>query len=90
MVVDVSVMASVRHFADEVGARFPAAHVLVNNAGAWFTERRETSEGHEQTFATNALGPYLGLTRFGGHLSKQVRVVHGEGRQAEEATAHAT
>jgi NAD(P)-dependent dehydrogenase (short-subunit alcohol dehydrogenase family) len=33
--------------------------VLVNNAGAWFTERRKSPDGHELTFATNVLGPHL-------------------------------
>jgi NAD(P)-dependent dehydrogenase (short-subunit alcohol dehydrogenase family) len=58
-VVDVSNMASVRAFAADVSSKHDAVHVLVNNAGAWFTDRRETSEGHELTLATNVIGPYL-------------------------------
>ena len=57
--LDVADPASVRDFAHEVEARFPRVDVLVNNAGAWFTDRRETVRGHELTFATNVLGPYL-------------------------------
>lgn len=33
--------------------------LLINNAGAWFSEREETAEGHELTLATNVLGPHL-------------------------------
>ena len=34
-----------------------------------------------------ALWDALGLIRFGGHLLKQVEVVHGDGEEAEEAEA---
>lgn len=71
--VDVSSLASVRAFAREIAARHPAVHVLVNNAGAWFTDRRETSEGHELTWATNVLGPYL-LTKL---LAEPMRAAKG-------------
>jgi NAD(P)-dependent dehydrogenase (short-subunit alcohol dehydrogenase family) len=57
--VDMANTVSVRRFAAEVLAKAPKLHVLINNAGAWSSERRETSEGHEVTFATNVLGPYL-------------------------------
>jgi NAD(P)-dependent dehydrogenase (short-subunit alcohol dehydrogenase family) len=73
MKVDVSNMASVRSFAREVGQKHEAVHILVNNAGAWFTDRRVTSEGHELTFATNVLGPYL-LTKL---LTAQLRAAKG-------------
>ncbi len=59
---DVSRLASVR----EAAARFTAAHprldVLVNNAGVASRERKVTDEGHELTWATNVLAPFL-LTR---------------------------
>jgi len=57
--VDVSDMVSVRSFAAEVRAHHRALHILVNNAGAWTTDRRETRQGRELTFATNVMGPYL-------------------------------
>ena len=37
-------------------------HVLVNNAGLVLSERTETTDGFEATFATNHLGPFY-LTR---------------------------
>ena len=57
--VDLSSLASVRSFASRVGERHPKLHLLINNAGAWFNERRESRDGHEATLATNVLGPYL-------------------------------
>ncbi len=59
MQVDMADRASVRAFASSVGARFAELNVLVNNAGAWFTDRRVSSDGIELTFATNVLGPHL-------------------------------
>mgnify|MGYP003693965451 CR=1 FL=1 len=51
--------ASVQAFAAAFAERHPALDVLVNNAGAWFTGRRESPDGYELTFATNVLGPHL-------------------------------
>lgn len=59
LVIDVSSIASVRAAAAELGERHAKLDILVNNAGAWFTDRRETGEGHELTLATNVIGPYL-------------------------------
>jgi NAD(P)-dependent dehydrogenase (short-subunit alcohol dehydrogenase family) len=56
---DLSRLASVR----EAAARFAAAHprldVLVNNAGVAPRRREVTDEGHERTWATNVLAPFL-------------------------------
>ncbi|HVY49510.1 MAG TPA: SDR family NAD(P)-dependent oxidoreductase [Minicystis sp.] len=57
--VDVASIASVEAFAAAVTREHGRVHVLVNNAGAWFTERRASADGIELTFATNVLGPYL-------------------------------
>ena len=59
MIVDVASIASMRRFASAFSAKHDKLHVLVNNAGAWFTDRRDSPDGHELTFATNVLGPYL-------------------------------
>ena len=59
MKVDTADLASIRSFAASVAARFAEVNVLVNNAGAWFTDRRVSSDGIELTFATNVLGPHL-------------------------------
>jgi NAD(P)-dependent dehydrogenase (short-subunit alcohol dehydrogenase family) len=41
---------------------YPMLDVLINNAGAWWTDRRMSDDGVELVWATNVLGPYL-LTR---------------------------
>src|SRR6185437_5418695 len=41
MIVDVASIASMRRFASAFSAKHDKLHVLVNNAGAWFTDRRD-------------------------------------------------
>jgi NAD(P)-dependent dehydrogenase (short-subunit alcohol dehydrogenase family) len=60
--VDMSLRRSVRACAERLLAGDDPVHVLVHNAGVLPSERRETAEGLELTFATNVLGPHL-LTR---------------------------
>jgi NAD(P)-dependent dehydrogenase (short-subunit alcohol dehydrogenase family) len=59
MTVDVATLASVRAFASALAERYGALALLVNNAGVWCAERRESPDGHELTLATNVLGPHL-------------------------------
>ncbi len=61
-IADLSLLSEVGALARRLERRYPAVHVLVNNAGAIFNTRQETTEGFEQTLATDLLGPYL-LTR---------------------------
>ena len=61
MQVDLSRQSEVHRFADEVLARFPKIHVLVNNAGIYPDTRRFTEDDVEETWATNVLA-YLLLT----------------------------
>jgi NAD(P)-dependent dehydrogenase (short-subunit alcohol dehydrogenase family) len=56
-VLDVSSRASIEAFAKAWPVE--RVDVLVNNAGAWFSERRQSVDGWELTFATNVLGPHL-------------------------------
>lgn len=58
-VADLMVLSEVRRLAEELRARYERVDVLANNAGAMFASRKETSEGFEQTFALNHLGPFL-------------------------------
>lgn len=59
MLADLSIQSEIRQLA----ARFKQNHqrldVLINNAGARFSSRIETAEGHEMTFALNHLGYFL-------------------------------
>ena len=58
-VADLSSQAEIRRLAEEVKARTDRLHVLLNNAGAIFLERRLSPEGIELTFALNHLGYFL-------------------------------
>ena len=57
--LDVADQSSVRSFAAAFGDRHGRLDVLVNNAGAWFSDRRQSPDGLELTLATNVLGPHL-------------------------------
>jgi len=56
---DLSAQAAVRAAADAVRARYPAIHVLINNAGVVTRERQVTVDGHETQLAVNHLAPFL-------------------------------
>jgi NAD(P)-dependent dehydrogenase (short-subunit alcohol dehydrogenase family) len=58
-VADLSLMSSVRNVADELLDSESEIHCLINNAGALFGERSETTEGIELTLATNLLSHFL-------------------------------
>ena len=62
--------------ASAIGARHPAIHLLVNNAGAVFSRRALTPDGHERTFELNVLAPFL-LTRL---LEPNLRAAGGGAR----------
>jgi NAD(P)-dependent dehydrogenase (short-subunit alcohol dehydrogenase family) len=59
VVFDLADLASVRRGAEEILELAPRLDVLVNNAGLILSERSETVDGFETTFATNHLGPFL-------------------------------
>lgn len=59
LLADLSSMTEVRRLASDVLARYPRVDVLVNNAGAYFARRGESTEGIERTFALNVLAPFL-------------------------------
>jgi NAD(P)-dependent dehydrogenase (short-subunit alcohol dehydrogenase family) len=59
VVFDLADLASVRRGAGEILEQAPRIDVLVNNAGLVLSERRETVDGYEATFAINHLGPFL-------------------------------
>jgi NAD(P)-dependent dehydrogenase (short-subunit alcohol dehydrogenase family) len=53
-------LAEVRRFADNIKQKYDRLDVLVNNAGAQFTDKRETTvEGHEKTMTINVFAPFL-------------------------------
>jgi NAD(P)-dependent dehydrogenase (short-subunit alcohol dehydrogenase family) len=56
---DMASQAAVRRLAKEILDAYPRLDVLVNNAGGFWTTRRVTADGLEQTFAVNHLGVFL-------------------------------
>jgi NAD(P)-dependent dehydrogenase (short-subunit alcohol dehydrogenase family) len=59
VVFDLGSIASTRDGAAALLARCARIDVLVNNAGVVLSDRRETVDGLEQTFAVNHLGPFV-------------------------------
>jgi NAD(P)-dependent dehydrogenase (short-subunit alcohol dehydrogenase family) len=59
LLADLSSQAAIRKLAAEFQERFPALHVLVNNAGLIVGERQVTQDGLEYTFALNHLAYFL-------------------------------
>jgi len=57
--LDLASAASIKAFAAELLGRFDRLDVLINNAGLILSERSETAEGFEMTFAVNHLGPFM-------------------------------
>jgi NAD(P)-dependent dehydrogenase (short-subunit alcohol dehydrogenase family) len=56
---DLASLASIRAAATEIGSRWPAVHLLVNNAGVHHATRQVSVDGVERTFAVNHLAPFL-------------------------------
>lgn len=57
--VDMSDLAAVRRTVVEMFGAEERLDVLVNNAGALLKERGTSAQGHEMTFATMVLGPFV-------------------------------
>jgi NAD(P)-dependent dehydrogenase (short-subunit alcohol dehydrogenase family) len=56
---DFASLVSVRRAAEGIAHRWPAIHVLVNNAGINAGRRQLSADGFELTFAVNHLAPFL-------------------------------
>jgi NAD(P)-dependent dehydrogenase (short-subunit alcohol dehydrogenase family) len=59
LTMDLGSLTSVRQGAAELARRFPAIHVLVNNAGVVLPRRTVSPDGFEMTLAVNHLGAFL-------------------------------
>jgi len=59
LLADLSVMAQVRRLAGEFLQKHNRLDVLVNNAGAYFSQRQLSADGYEMTFALNHLSYFL-------------------------------
>lgn len=58
-VADLADQSAIRALAQAVGERFERLHLLVNNAGTAFAERRLSPQGLECALAVNHFGPFL-------------------------------
>lgn len=59
LLADLSSQAEIRKLAEEITARYPTLHVLINNAGIAPLKRSVTLDGIERVFAVNYLAPFL-------------------------------
>ncbi len=59
LIADLSSQESVRKLANDFEKKYQQLHVLVNNAGVYFTKRHVTVDGLEMTFAVNYLSRFL-------------------------------
>jgi NAD(P)-dependent dehydrogenase (short-subunit alcohol dehydrogenase family) len=76
---DLSSMDEVRQVAETFKASHNRLDVLVNNAGAYFNERRESADGYEMTLALNHLNYFL-LTNLLLDVLKDTADAHGQAR----------
>lgn len=57
--LDLADLASVRRAADDICRRYPALHLLINNAGVMALPKKQvTTDGFEMQFGTNHLGHF--------------------------------
>jgi retinol dehydrogenase 12 len=79
LAADLSSLQDIRQLADNFLAQYGKLHVLLNNAGAYFQERRESVDGYEMTFALNHLNYFL-LTHLLLDRLKETASEDGEAR----------
>jgi len=59
LIADLSSQESIRRLATAFRTRYQQLHVLVNNAGVYYTSRHVTADGLEAMFAVNYLARFL-------------------------------
>jgi NAD(P)-dependent dehydrogenase (short-subunit alcohol dehydrogenase family) len=59
LLADLSSQQEVQQLAETFQQRYRYLHVLINNAGSGFSERQQSVDGIEMTFALNHLAPFL-------------------------------
>lgn len=83
---DLSSLAEIRQVADEFLQTHNRLDVLVNNAGAYFSNRQESVDGNEMTFALNYLNYFL-LTNLLLDVLKQTAQETGDARIVNVSSA---
>lgn len=77
-IADFLSLSDIKRFTNELNHKYDHLDVLINNAGAQFTDKKETTaEGHEKTMTINLLAPFLLTTLLMELLknSKSARVI---------------
>lgn len=59
LLCDFTSLASIKTCAEQFLAQYSQLDVLINNAGVWEMERKESQDGIEMNLAVNALAPFL-------------------------------
>lgn len=59
LVADLSLQSSIKQVSQEFKRKYNHLHVLVNAAGAVFSQKQLTAEGRDQSFMVNYLGHFL-------------------------------
>ncbi len=59
LLADLSSQEAIRRLVTEYKSKYQQLHVLINNAGAYYTKRRVTVDGLEAMFAVNYLARFL-------------------------------
>jgi NAD(P)-dependent dehydrogenase (short-subunit alcohol dehydrogenase family) len=72
---DLSLLSDMRHTAEEIREE-PAIDVLINNAGALFSSRRETKDGLEKTFALNHMSYFVLTNLLLSRLKAGARIIN--------------
>jgi len=73
---DLSLLSETRRVGAEIAAAESQLDGLINNAGALFNQREETSEGIERCLAINLLAPYVLTESLIPALSDNARVIN--------------
>lgn len=75
-IADMSLMADVINLSQRLQHQQQAIDVLINNAGALFNPRQQTSEGLEQSFALLLLSPFILTQQLKSLLAPNARVIN--------------
>lgn len=76
LIADLSLMQDIKAISRKIAETKKSIDILINNAGALFNERKMTSEGLEQTFATDLLGVFYLTQRLKDCMAEGGRIIN--------------
>jgi NAD(P)-dependent dehydrogenase (short-subunit alcohol dehydrogenase family) len=68
---DFASLKSVSKAAEQIQLKYPAIDILINNAGVWEMQFKESKDGIETNFAVNHLAPMLFTLKLLPHIKKE-------------------